>query len=111
MKLEIKRVYEPSNEKDGKRILIDRIWPRGISKKQAELDDWLKEVAPSTPLRKWFNHDPEKFDQFENRYVKELETDKDKQESVEKKVKYSKDKRSLHLFIVQRTRFITTLMC
>ena len=72
MTLYIKRVYdEPSNE-DGFRVLVDRLWPRGVSKDKAKLDEWLKEVGPSNELRKWFGHDPAKYDEFKRRYQKEL---------------------------------------
>jgi uncharacterized protein YeaO (DUF488 family) len=68
----IKRVYEPYTIHDGFRILVDRLWPRGMSKEKAHLDLWLKEIAPSTELREWFNHDPEKWVEFEKRYRAEL---------------------------------------
>lgn len=69
----LKRIYEEPSKEDGYRVLVDRIWPRGVSKEDAKLDDWLKEIAPSTELRKWFNHDPDKFEKFRRRYQKELE--------------------------------------
>ena len=72
MNVEIKRVYEPALESDGYRVLIDRLWPRGVSREQAKLDEWLKELAPSHELRKWFGHDPARFDEFRRRYVEEL---------------------------------------
>jgi uncharacterized protein YeaO (DUF488 family) len=68
----IKRVYDPAARTDGYRILIDRLWPRGLSKEKARVDKWLKEVAPSTELRKWFNHEPEKWEAFRAKYHKEL---------------------------------------
>ena len=68
----IKRAYDPPSPKDGTRILVDRLWPRGISKKKAALDDWMKEVAPSPALRKWFDHKPERFKDFAKRYRAEL---------------------------------------
>lgn len=71
-KLTIKRAYEPADKTDGMRILVDRLWPRGVSKKDAHIDLWLKEVAPSVPLRKWFGHDPEKWDEFQRKYMQEL---------------------------------------
>jgi len=70
--VQIKRIYENISDEDGYRILVDRLWPRGISKETARLDEWSKEIAPSTILRKWFNHDPEKFAEFSNRYADEL---------------------------------------
>ena len=71
-KLTIKRAYEPADKTDGMRILVDRLWPRGVSKKDAHIDLWLKEVAPSVSLRKWFGHDPEKWDEFRRKYTHEL---------------------------------------
>jgi uncharacterized protein YeaO (DUF488 family) len=72
MPVSIKRVYEPASEDDGYRVLVDRIWPRGVSKQQARLDEWDKDVAPSTELRAWFGHDPAKFQEFRTRYLAEL---------------------------------------
>ena len=71
----VRRIYDEAQKSDGARILVDRVWPRGVSKDKAELDDWLKAVAPSNDLRKWYSHDPEKFDEFSRRYRKELEDD------------------------------------
>jgi len=72
MKVKVKRIYEAYENADGFRILVDRLWPRGIKKEIAQIDTWLKEVAPSTTLRKWFAHDPEKWPEFISRYKKEL---------------------------------------
>ncbi|MCD8139466.1 MAG: DUF488 domain-containing protein [Planctomycetaceae bacterium] len=71
--LAVKRVYEPADREDGFRILTDRLWPRGVSKDKAHLDLWCKEVAPSTELRKWFNHDVAKWSEFKRRYRAELQ--------------------------------------
>ena len=71
--VKLKRAYEPPAATDGTRILIDRLWPRGISKKKAALDQWMKEIAPSTKLRKWFGHDPARWDEFRRRYAAELQ--------------------------------------
>lgn len=71
--VQIKRVYEPATSDDGTRYLVDRLWPRGIKKEALQAYDWLKEVAPSTHLRKWFNHDPKKWIEFERRYEAELD--------------------------------------
>ena len=68
----IKRVYEPAQPADGYRVLIDRLWPRGISKDRARLDEWARNLAPSDQLRRWFGHDPDKFRQFRERYREEL---------------------------------------
>jgi uncharacterized protein YeaO (DUF488 family) len=68
----IKRVYEPPSLGDGERILVDRVWPRGLSKAKAAIHHWLKDVAPSTALRRWFGHDPKRWDEFRRRYRAEL---------------------------------------
>ena len=73
MPVKIKRVYEEADKADGKRILVDRLWPRGLSKEKANIDLWLKEIAPSTGLRKWFNHDAQKWPEFKQRYIAELQ--------------------------------------
>ena len=70
--IKIKRVYQIADEKDDVRILIDGLWPRGIKKRDAKIDLWIKEIAPSTELRKWFNHEPEKWTEFCRKYYKEL---------------------------------------
>jgi uncharacterized protein YeaO (DUF488 family) len=71
--IQIKRIYEPATRDDGARILVDRIWPRGISKIDAALTLWLKDIAPSTELRKWFGHEPERWAEFQARYGAELD--------------------------------------
>jgi uncharacterized protein YeaO (DUF488 family) len=75
--IKIKRIYDPPSGDDGKRVLIDRLWPRGISKDEAQIDEWLKEIAPSDELRKWFGHDPGKWKEFRKRYTNELTEKKD----------------------------------
>ncbi len=90
----IKRVYESSSKDDGFRILVDRIWPGGVSKEKANLDLWIKEIAPSNDLRKWFSHDPEKWEGFENRYKCEL---KDKEELINKIKEIEKDEGKMTL--------------
>ncbi len=72
MNIKIKRVYEPPETNDGTRILVDRLWPRGLTKEKAKVDIWLKEIAPSTELREWFGHDPKKWKRFRGRYETEL---------------------------------------
>ncbi|HRP01386.1 MAG TPA: DUF488 family protein [Candidatus Kapabacteria bacterium] len=72
MQIEIKRIYEGHNDSDGYRILVDRLWPRGISKENAMLNEWLKDIAPSSELRKWFNHIPERYQEFKDKYIIEL---------------------------------------
>jgi uncharacterized protein YeaO (DUF488 family) len=70
--LRLKRVYEPAARDDGVRVLIDRLWPRGLTKDKAAIDHWMKEIAPSSELRKWFGHDPDRWVEFRNRYMEEL---------------------------------------
>ena len=77
MDIKIKRVYEKPEKGDGFRILVDRLWPRGLTKEKAALDLWLKEIAPSTELRKWFGHDHEKWNDFQKKYRKELKENKE----------------------------------
>jgi uncharacterized protein YeaO (DUF488 family) len=71
--LRVKRVYDTLDESDGRRILVDRLWPRGLSREKAAVDVWLKEVSPSNELRKWFGHDAGKWDEFRRRYFAELD--------------------------------------
>ena len=75
--LRIKRIYDSPNRADGFRVLVDRLWPRGVSKERAHLDLWLKEIGPSTELRKWFGHDPKRWSAFAGRYQKELAEKRD----------------------------------
>lgn len=77
--IKIKRIYNPLSKEDGFRILVDRLWPRGLSKEKAKVDLWLKEIAPSDHLRKWYGHDPKKWTEFRKKYFNEL---KDKDELV-----------------------------
>jgi len=70
--VKLKRAYEPPATEDGTRILVDRLWPRGVTKKRAAIDQWMKDIAPSTELRKWFSHDPARWDEFRRRYAKEV---------------------------------------
>jgi uncharacterized protein YeaO (DUF488 family) len=83
----IKRVYDKPLRKDGLRVLVDRLWPRGLSKDRAAVDLWMKELAPSTELRKWFEHDPAKWQQFQSRYRKELTEQKDALKLLKEKAK------------------------
>jgi uncharacterized protein YeaO (DUF488 family) len=71
--IRVKRVYEEPSDQDGFRILVDRLWPRGLRKSEARLDLWMKEIAPENRLRRWFSHDPEKWEEFRKYYLKELE--------------------------------------
>ena len=75
--IKLKRIYEEPAPDDGARVLVDRLWPRGVSKERARLDAWMKEIAPSTELRKWFAHDPEKWKDFQQKYRRELREHED----------------------------------
>lgn len=86
----IKRAYAAPEKEDGTRVLIDRLWPRGLKREEAALDDWIKELAPSTELRKWFNHEPERFAEFRRRYSREL---KSSEEALEQILKTGRTKR------------------
>lgn len=72
MDVRLKRAYDPAASADGCRVLIDRLWPRGVSRERAKLDDWEKELPPSMELRQWFGHDPRRFEEFRRRYIEEL---------------------------------------
>ena len=96
--VKIKRVYDPASPGDGRRILVDRLWPRGIRKEDAVIDEWLKDIAPSNELRKWYSHDPTKWGEFRKRYKVEL---KDKIGVIEKLRQESK-KRTVTLLYSSR---------
>ena len=78
----VKRIYEAPGKADGQRVLVDRIWPRGVAKKDADLTLWLKEIAPSDALRKWFGHEPERWAEFQKRYRAELDVNKEAVEQL-----------------------------
>lgn len=88
--IRIKRVYDPVSPNDGKRILIDRLWPRGIKKEKAKINEWLKDIAPSDTLRKWFGHDPSKWKEFKKRYEQELKDNADLIERIRKEAREGK---------------------
>lgn len=85
--IKIKRIYEEPKSSDGFRILVDRLWPRGVKKEKAAIDLWLKDIAPSDSLRKWFNHDPKKWLEFKKRYAKELADKQELIDSIKKEAK------------------------
>jgi len=86
MTVQLKRVYEAPAKEDGKRILVDRLWPRGLTKEKAKVDLWLKEIAPSTELRKWFAHEPAKWAEFQTRYKAELKNNSEQVALLKKEV-------------------------
>jgi uncharacterized protein YeaO (DUF488 family) len=85
--IHVKRAYEPPSQDDGLRILIDRLWPRGLSKNTLKLDAWVKHLAPSNALRQWYKHDPNKFDEFRRRYLAELKAQGEALEELRKTLK------------------------
>ena len=88
--INIKRIYDDKSQDDGYRVFIDRLWPRGVKKEDAHFDEWLKDLAPSTELRKWFDHDPDRFDEFRKRYKKELQAHKEELDKMRNKAKAEK---------------------
>jgi uncharacterized protein YeaO (DUF488 family) len=88
--INIKRVYDDKSDDDGYRVFIDRLWPRGVKKEDAHFDEWLKDLAPSTELRKWFDHDSERFEEFKKRYKKELEEHKEELDKLRNRAKSKK---------------------
>jgi uncharacterized protein YeaO (DUF488 family) len=100
--VKIKRIYDPVSHDDGKRVYIDRLWPRGLKKEEAAFDDWLKEISPSNELRKWFGHDPSKWQEFKKRYRKELEG---KEETIEKLRKEAKNQTVTLLYSAKETEY------
>lgn len=81
-RVQVRRIYEDEKPDDGRRVLVDRVWPRGMSKDRADLTEWCKQVAPSTQLRKWYSHDPDKYEEFARRYREEL-TEPERAETLE----------------------------
>ncbi len=90
MDIKLKRVYEKPEESDGTRILVDRLWPRGLSKEQARIEYWAKELAPSNALRSWFQHDPEKWPVFKQKYFAELDQEPDRFRELLRQLKTAK---------------------
>jgi uncharacterized protein YeaO (DUF488 family) len=83
----IKRVYDPAERDDGHRVLVDRLWPRGLSKQQAHVDEWARELAPSAELRRWFGHEPSRFAEFRRRYRRELEAQRERVEALRERAR------------------------
>jgi len=85
--IKIKRIYDPPSQDDGYRVLVDRLWPRGLSKEKAIVDLWLRDIAPSNELRKWYNHESQKWNEFRKRYIAEIEESGGMPEPLEEKIK------------------------
>lgn len=109
MTFQIKRIYDTALESDGKRFLVDRLWPRGISKERAALDGWLKDLTPSDQLRKWFGHKAENFEEFSVRYRAELDENEKAQIAAKQLLRDSKKERSLCSMLQKTQRLITLL--
>jgi len=86
IEIRVKRVYEEPEESDGRRVLVDRLWARGLSKEKAKVNVWIKEIAPSTELRRWYGHDPKKWTEFKSRYAAELESNPGPVEEILRKI-------------------------
>lgn len=99
--IQVKRIYDSVTEDDGYRVLTDRLWPRGFSKEDAKVDLWMKEIAPSTELRKWFHHDPDKWMEFQQRYKDELVN---KKELIDQLLKLEKEKKVITLLFSAKDR-------
>ena len=105
----LKRAYEPPEPDDGFRVMVDRLWPRGVSKDSARIDLWLKDIAPSTSLRKWFDHDPAKWNEFSVRYLSELRHNADVVEQLAEQLRRrpvtlvygAKDKKHTHALVLK----------
>jgi uncharacterized protein YeaO (DUF488 family) len=98
--IRLKRVYEKAARADGRRLLVDRVWPRSLTKQEAQIDDWLKEIAPSTKLRKWFGHNPARWKEFKKRYAAELD---DQRKEVEQLARAAKKRTVTLLFGAKHT--------
>jgi uncharacterized protein YeaO (DUF488 family) len=102
MPISLKRAYEKTSPEDGKRILVDKLWPRGLKKEEAKIDEWLKDLAPSTKLRNWYSHDPSKWNQFKERYWKELDK---KQNLISKLAKECREKKVTFVFSTRELQY------
>jgi uncharacterized protein YeaO (DUF488 family) len=105
MEIRMRRAYEKPDQKDGFRVLVDRVWPRGVRKDDLRLDAWLKEVAPSTQLRKWFGHDPDKWTEFKRRFASELNDRPEARQALEELEKRSRQGRVTLVYGARETRY------
>ena len=110
--IKIKRIYDDYSKTDGYRILVDRLWPRGISKENAKVDLWIKEITPSNDLRKWYHDNLDKRDQFQKKYIIEIEKNSDSLNEIKKTIcnqknitllSASKDSKPIHAIVLQKT--------
>lgn len=110
VEIALKRVYEKSSPEDGYRVLVDRLWPRGLSKEKAEIDEWNQDLAPSTELRHWFHHDPELWEEFSEKYLQELQSNDESEKFLQQHknqekitlVYAAKDEEHCHPIILKR---------
>ena len=103
MDVRLKRAYEPAAPADGYRVLIDRLWPRGLSRREAGLDDWDKKLAPSTALRQWFGHEPSRFEDFRRRYIEELRAQRPRLAGLRRRARELPHRNRLYMFIAGDT--------
>ncbi|OWA37546.1 hypothetical protein B9G55_05695 [Saccharibacillus sp. O16] len=101
--LRIKRIYDLPSEEDGHRVLVDRLWPRGITRERAQLDDWLIELSPTPSLRRWFSHAPDRFDYFRERYLAQLDDGQGNRERADALLRLSEEKRVTLLYAARDT--------
>lgn len=87
MAVKIKRIYDPVAKSDGYRVLVDRVWPRGVSREDAQFEEWARDIAPSTELRRWFGHDPDRFEKFRRRYRDELKGHREQLQELRKRAR------------------------
>ena len=104
MSIRVKRVYDEPARVDGYRVLVDRLWPRGLTKREAQIDEWLKEIAPSTALRKWYKHDQDKWKEFKKKYAAELDYNREQVTKLGREAR----KRTVHFFSARKTWSATT---
>jgi uncharacterized protein YeaO (DUF488 family) len=105
MGVRIKRIYDQPHKTDGRRVLVDRVWPRGLTKEEAQIDEWLKDIAPSNRLRQWFGHDPARWTEFKKRYVAELEAQRERSSNSHRRPESERS----HCFVAPKTLSITML--
>ncbi|MDQ0298629.1 uncharacterized protein YeaO (DUF488 family) [Salibacterium salarium] len=105
MPVQIKRIYEQVSEKDGYRVLVDKVWPRGVSKERAKLDEWAKEITPTPELRKWFNHEKDKFIVFAEEYKKELQSNKEGRQKLNELTNIAVDKEVTLVFAAKDEKY------
>ncbi|SEA72482.1 Uncharacterized conserved protein YeaO, DUF488 family [Thalassobacillus cyri] len=98
MSIVLQRIYDESDPLGGNRVLVDGVWPRGISKEQAQVDEWMKEISPSKELRQWFDHDPEKYEEFKEYYKEQIDNSKERKHQLQQLKKMAENERLVLLY-------------